>query len=114
MGKNTMTFFQKRVIVSASMKLYSDVCELHRALTGHNTKECIRINKLHTSASNNVRYWIDRPVLEMTPEENQKTAQYLDSIWKHLQETERRKDSEHFMSRNLAIDKSGDINGTTE
>ena len=85
MGRNTMTFFQKREIVSASILVYKAIEEVNKALTGHNTKECDRVIKLQNLAINNIRYWIDRPVLELTDEENRKTAQYLDDLWKVLQ-----------------------------
>lgn len=94
MGRNTMTFFQKREIVSASMKVYSAVNEVNRALTGHNTRECDRIVKLLNMATWNVRYWIDRPVLQLTAEENEKTSKYLDGLWQELQKSERLKDLE--------------------
>jgi hypothetical protein len=85
MGRNTMTFFQKREIVSASMEVYKAIEKVNKALTGHNTKECDRVIKLQNLASNNVRYWIDRPVIELTHEENRKTAHYLDDLWKACQ-----------------------------
>ena len=87
MGRNTMTFFQKREIVSASMKVYVAIQELKFVMrnSGNNTKECIRVGKIDNLAGNNVRYWIDRPVLELTDEENRSTAHYLDMLWKACQ-----------------------------
>jgi len=87
MGRNTMTFFQKREIVSASMKVWAAIQELQYVMrnSGNNTKECIRVGKINDLAGNNVRYWIDRPVLELTDEENRSTAHYLDVLWKACQ-----------------------------
>jgi hypothetical protein len=87
MGRNTMTFFQKREIVSASMKVWVAIQELQYVMrnSGNNTKECIRVGKINDLAGNNVRYWIDRPVLELTDEENRSTAHYLDMLWKACQ-----------------------------
>ena len=87
MGRNTMTFFQKREIVSASMKVWVAIQELQYVMrnSGNNTKECIRVGKINDLAGNNVRYWIDRPVLELTDEENRSTAHYLDVLWKACQ-----------------------------
>ena len=87
MGRNTMTFFQKREIVSASMKVWAAIQELKYVMrnSGNNTKECIRVGKIDDLAGNNVRYWIDRPVLELTDEENRSTAHYLDVLWKACQ-----------------------------
>jgi hypothetical protein len=87
MGRNTMTFSQKREIVSASMKVWAAIQELHFVLrgSGNNTKECDRVIKIDNLASNNVRYWIDRPVLEQTTDENRMSAHYLDALWKECQ-----------------------------
>jgi hypothetical protein len=85
MGRNTMTFFQKREIVSASIEVYKAIEKVNKVLTGHNTKEGDRVIKLQNLASNNVRYWIDRPVLELSADENRNTAHYLDTLWKACQ-----------------------------
>ena len=87
MGRNTMTYLQKRQIVSASMKVVKSVAELQLVMidSGNNTKECIRVNKIDMAALNNVRYWIDRPILEWTDDKNRKLAHYLDEVWKAFQ-----------------------------
>jgi hypothetical protein len=87
MGRNTMTFLQKREIVSASMKVFAAIQELQYVMrnSGNNTKECIRVGKLDYAARSNVRYWIDRPVLELSTEQNRNTADYLDVLWKACQ-----------------------------
>lgn len=87
MGRNTMTLLQKRKIVSASMKVFESIRELQNVMrnSGNNTKECIRVGKLDYAARANVRYWIDRPVLELTTQQNLDMANYLDDIWKECQ-----------------------------
>ena len=87
MGRNTMTFAQKKRIVSASVAVWKAIANLQYLMrgSGNSTRECDRVNKLLTLASNNVRYWIDRPIFELTDEDNRKTAQQFDEAWKIFQ-----------------------------
>lgn len=87
MGRNTMTFEQKKRIVSASAAVWKAIANLQYRMrgSGNSTRECDRVNKLLTLASNNVRYWIDRRVFELTDEDNRRTAQQFDEAWKVFQ-----------------------------
>ena len=81
MGRNTMTWEQKKEIVIASMHAYASAKAVAKTLTGHNTRECNRAIKLINVAHSNVTYWIYRPVFEITNEDNARTANQLHNAW---------------------------------
>ena len=87
MGRNTMTFAQKKTIIGASAAVWKAIANLQYRMrdSGNSTRECIRVNKLVNLASDNVRYWIDRPVFELTDVDNRKTAEQFDEAWKIFQ-----------------------------
>ena len=82
-----MTFSQKKRIVGASAAVWKAIANLQYIMrdSGNNTRECVRVNKLMNLASNNVRYWLDRPVFELTDVDNRKTAEQFDEAWKIFQ-----------------------------